>query len=885
MPRIAISYRRFDTAAITGRLFDRLVAHFGRGNVFMDTDAIPLGVDFRTHIAGVLTDTDVLVVVIGDAWLGSHDAAGSRIFEPADPVRIEVETAIANGLAIIPILVDGALMPAPDAVPPTFGPFCYLNALHLAIGQDFHRHVDRLIETLDPRLDRANEPALTMTNLPARTSALVGRDKELAEIRAYLAASRLVTLVGSGGIGKTRTAVEVATNGARDYGEPWFIDLAPLADPAHVAGAIADALGITDQGSEPLLERIAAALRTKTLLLLMDNCEHVLGAVRTAVPFLMRACPGLRVLATSREPLAVAGEQIFQLAPLPVPPNDAPATAKRVMESAASALFVARARAADSRFVLTDENAPIVADIVRRLDGIALAIELAAPRIKLLSIGELRRRLDDRFRLLAGRDRSVLPRHQTLHALIGWSYDLLDDAEQHLLRQTAIFRGSWTLEAAEDVCFDERAPERDVLDVLAALVDKSLIVVLADDEQQRYRLLESTRDFALERLDAAGERDTVAARHARYYAQLALDAHDAHWRGDPTEWMTQARLDLENYRAAIAWGLAPAGDAVAAATIVAGLHWLWSIVALREGRDAIARARSALPADAPQRIRGLLKLASAAAGTNAISDAAEAAEALAGIDAVGAAEALVHHGVLHGYAGHIDAAVEILTTALAAARATRLPRLIGFSLNYAAYWIGMAGDTGHALRLFEEGAALLRACNDCRDLAYLEANRAEILFGIGDAEGALAAAREAQALYRSCAMDDGTQLNVPGYLLALGRLDEAWTAARESLTWSARTDSQFLLVIALGHLGHLAAESEQPVRACRLLGYTDVVYTDLGWERGASEQRGYDRALALIRAALSEDDIRSHMTHGKALEREQAVAEAMAVMLPASLPR
>jgi predicted ATPase/class 3 adenylate cyclase len=394
-------------------------------------------------------------------------------------------------------------------------------------------------------------------NLPIHLTPLIGRDGEIAEVTRLLESSRLVTLTGAGGIGKTRTALEVAAGMSQgDVDGVWFVDLASLDDPALVPGAIAQVFNVTDEGgSRPLIERVAAALKAKTLLIVLDNCEHVVSAAADAADRLLHLCPNVRILATSREPLAIAGEESYRMPTLPVPPGGEKMTAQRLMQYPAASLFVARAHAAQRTFALKDDNAEIVAEIVRRLDGIALAIELAAPRIRVLSLDQLEQRLHERFKILTGGSRTALPRQQTLRAAVEWSYDLLTPAEQSMLRQIAIFRGGWTLEAAEAICTGERLPDWDQFDLLSALVDKSLIVAEIEGKEQRYRLLESTRQFAAERLDEAREREGVGARHCRYFAQVAQRAGDAYWQIDWDHWTSQVRLDLENCRAAIEWGL------------------------------------------------------------------------------------------------------------------------------------------------------------------------------------------------------------------------------------------------------------------------------------------------------------------------------------------
>ena len=726
-------------------------------------------------------------------------------------------------------------------------------------------------------------------NLPVHLTSLIGRDEEVAEITALFEESRLVTLTGAGGIGKTRTALQVAADLLQGDGDGvWFVDLAPFDDPMLVPSAIAEVFNVADEGgSQRLIERVGAALKAKRLLIVLDNCEHVISAAADAADRLLHMCPGMYILATSREPLGIAGEEPYRMPALPVPEEGERMTAERVMQYGAAVLFVARAHTAQRSFVLTDDNAAIVANIVRRLDGIALAIELAAPRIKVLSLQQLDQRLDECFKLLSGGSRTAQPRHQTLRALIGWSYDLLSEAERSLLRRSAIFRGGWTFEATEAICTDERFADQDVLDLLTALVDKSLVVVEVLGEEQRYRLLESTRQFAAERLDEAGERENAAARHCRYFAGVAERAGDAYWQIDSDRWTAQVRLDLENHRVAIGWGLAGDGDVESAATNVAGLRGLWYAAARREGRMLLGRAKAALAADAPARVRGLLALTEARldyASAQSAMPAAEAVSALSGGgDEVGRAEALALHGDALGRAGRLAESVIPSEAALAAARATRTPRLIGWVLSRAAYWIGAAGDRARAHVLFAEAAALLRACNDPWRLATLQWSRAEFFYGESDHAAALACAREAETILRERGAEGDLSivlLNAAAYLLALERLDEAWAAARESLELALRTDVGLYVAVAIGHLAHLAAETGDPERATKLLGYTDAVYKKNGNAREPTEQRGYDRAVELTRAALPEERLRALIAEGAPMEQEAAAAEAMAIPQP-----
>lgn len=812
------------------------------------------------------------------------DALVIRLRSTAAPANPQSLHSTAAGAIAFPMMAGGDLVGFITVTPKRreFEPEDYheLGALSEAAGL--------ALVVLDPRLSLQNL-GLPLTNLPSNLPPLIGREEELVEIEALLERSRLVTLTGAGGIGKTRMALQVASVAERMEDGIWFVDLAPLEDAALVPSAIADVFSIADEGgSQRLIARVATALRNKRLLIVLDNCEHLIAAAAQAVTYLLQVCPAMRILATSREPLAVDGEESYRMPTLPIPPEGDAMTAQRVSQYGAAALFVARAHSAQRSFSLTDENAPIVAEIVRRLDGIALAIELAAPRVKVLSLRQLNQRLDERFRLLSGGSRTAQPRHQTLRALIGWSYDLLSDGEQNLLRRSAIFRGGWALQAAEAICADEKLGDADVIDLLAALVDKSLVVVEDDGEDRRYRLLESTRQFAAERLGEFHEREKVGALHCSYFAELALGVSDAYWQTDSDTWVAQVRCDLENYRAAIAWGLAGDGDVASSAAVVGALRWFWYATARREGRALLERTAQLGTAVLPARVHGMLALAAAVLDNSARAavPAAEAEQALSGgVDELGEDEALAFQGTALGRAGRLDESVSLFRRAVATARATGTPRLLGWVLNMAAYWFGVAGDSVGARALFDEADAVLRPCADPWQLARLRLHRAEFLFSEGDFEGALADVRHALAIFRERNADSGVYisvLNAAAYLIALGRLDEAWLSAREGLEASLRLESSMSAALAIGHLARLAAETGDPERATKLLGYADAAYRETGSTRAPTEQTGYDRTIELIRAILPEDRIRELMAEGAALDLSIIAAEAMAIPQPAA---
>ena len=393
-------------------------------------------------------------------------------------------------------------------------------------------------------------------NLPIQLTSFIGRKKEIAEIRALLNSSRLVTLTGSGGTGKSRLSVEVCTEEIANFTNGvWLIELAPLSDPVQIIPALAQALGLQESPFIPLASLVTDYLRNKTILLIFDNCEHLIAACARLVDDLLHQCTGLKILVSSREALDIAGEVAYRTPPL--------------ADSESSRLFVERARADNSTFSLADSNAASIAQICTRLDGIPLAIELAAARTKLLSVDQIAARLDDRFKLLTGGSRTALPRQQTMRALIDWSYELLSEEERALLRRLSVFAGGWTFEAAEFVC-----PNHDVLDLLTQLVNKSLVVVENDGtESTRYHLLETIRQYARDKLLDTGESSEVRNIHGQYFLQLAETVEPELYKADSGKLISYLESERDNYRVALEWTAEK--DIESALRIVYALQMFW----------------------------------------------------------------------------------------------------------------------------------------------------------------------------------------------------------------------------------------------------------------------------------------------------------------------
>lgn len=457
---------------------------------------------------------------------------------------------------------------------------------------------------------RARQPGVPVHNLPRLLDRFIGRVDEREEIKARLFQTPLVTLVGPGGCGKTRLALEVGRDLLEDFPDgAWLADLAPLADAAQVPRTVGSSLGMQEQ-NRPMLEALAVYLETKTLLLILDNCEHLPAVCAELVHRLMRFCQGLRILATSRMRLGIPGEATYQVPSLPVPSvaPGVPVSAQLACESAE--LFLDRVRMADPSFALCPDNTAAVLEICRRLDGIPLALELAAGRVRAMAPQEIARRLDDQFQILQGNDRTALPRHRTLRGLIDWSHNTLRSNEQTLLRRLSVFAGGWTVEAAEAVCSGEDMPERETLALLASLVDQSLVVYEPCRDSHRYRLLETVRQYAMERLNAAGEAMQVRERHLEYYRRWVETVIPDFPSALVGSLAKRAEPELDNLRAALKWcaSLPDRQKTGLELAIHMGAFWLTRSY-LSEGRESIQTALDHCPGASPTlRARALGRL-------------------------------------------------------------------------------------------------------------------------------------------------------------------------------------------------------------------------------------------------------------------------------------
>jgi predicted ATPase/class 3 adenylate cyclase len=415
-----------------------------------------------------------------------------------------------------------------------------------------------------------------LNNLPAQLTTFIGREEEIAEIKKELASHRLVTLTGPGGIGKTRLSVQVAVHLLETFSDGvWFVELAPLTDPDLIPQTIHTTLGLVEPSGKNILQMLMDFLRDKKTLLILDNCEHLVEACAQLTHTLLSHSLSLKILASSREALGVAGELAWPVPSLSLPDPKKIPELEQMTQYEAVHLFLDRASLANPHFLMTEDNAPAIAQICYRLDGIPLAIELAAARVRGLSVEQIASRLDDRFHLLTSGARTVLPRHQTLHALIDWSHDLLSESESALLRRLSVFTGGWTLEAAESVCAGDGLESDQILEVLLHLVDKSLVVAKAEGTEPRYYMLETIRQYAREKLWAAREGERLRQRHLAYFVDLAERAEPNLRAFDMMRWLDDLEDELDNIRLALAWALE--SDIEAQLRLASALLWFWHI--------------------------------------------------------------------------------------------------------------------------------------------------------------------------------------------------------------------------------------------------------------------------------------------------------------------
>ena len=738
------------------------------------------------------------------------------------------------------------------------------------------RHRDRAPVTVGPWLSAGS------ATLPLALTRFVGREVELDEIAALVREHRLVTLTGTGGIGKTQTALQVAT-ALRDATESrvCFVPFGPIADPSLFSAAVASPLGVQEVPGHPLLETLIAYLKNKNLLLIFDNCEHVIAEATSVVAAVLRSCPRVWILATSREPLRAAGERAYRLPSLTT--NDA------------IALFVDRAQSADAHFALADDNAPTVADLCRRLDGIPLAIELAAARVNVLPLKVLFEKLEDRLQILTHGERTASRRQQTMRATVDWSYDLLAAPEQLFFERLSVFAGGCTLAAATTVCASDGASEGDVLNMIASLVQKSLVLADLDGSEPRYRLLESFREYARERLAMRGEVQAIARLHALACFELAERIKRTHDCDPVVIQHSVNRDERDNWRAALQWALTDRGDVLLGQRLVGDLcPWRFPNM---EAKRHIAAAFELLDDRTPKDVLADVTLAKAHNAGELMeyrSELASGQSALALFRDLDDSLGMVHaqtciSGALI-FLGRRAEAKPRLEAALPIARGLpgRNRRSVAIILRLLAY--ATAGNADAVRRYIAEALQIYDALGSPYAAAMALTDLSECEFWAGNAELALRRATESldilpptpPNLYGNCIILNNSSL----YLVALARYDEAKTCAREALGLALENQWDVQAAWALERCAVITGlqpeiPTEQSRRAsaiaARILGFVDARLAALASARYEWVQPQHDQALAALHDALGTDAVASLLAEGARMTENQAVEAALAL--------
>jgi predicted ATPase len=726
-------------------------------------------------------------------------------------------------------------------------------------------------------------PDTLTANLPLSLASFVGRERELDEIATLVREHRLLTLTGSGGVGKTQTALQVAT-ALGDSSAAWFVGLAPISDPSLIPAAIASALRVQDVPTRPLLETLLEHLKNKTLLLILDNCEHVVVQAAMVADALLANCPRVAILATSREPLRARDEQVYRIPSLSA--------------SDSVTLFADRARAVDHRFALTDDSAPAVAELCGSLDGIPLAIELAAARVDSLSIAALTERLEARFRVLAGGGRTALPRQQTMRATIDWSFDLLSAAEQRVFERLSVFAGGCMLAGAQAVCTGEDVATADVVDVISSLVDKSMVVAEFDGLEPRYGLLESFRQYAYEKLASRGEAAVVAHRHALACCETANRLMLAARYEPGSVHRRMLHDEFDNWRSALRWSLTERGDVLLGIELVGNLLMAW-LASPAEGHHWITTAIGLVDERTPTKLVARLmatKATSACQHNDFETQLASSQEAYLLFRTIGdlsgtvwaqerVADALHHFGRFT----ESDAA---LREALAGVKVLGEHRLEAQIRQTLAGNRAGLGDITAARVYIAEAVLIYEQCGANGNAAHAISDLGAFEFCEGNVELALSSVTHALAVFRDIGYTIGIADNLVGVatcLVALGRYNEALEFAREALALACENQLTLTSALALEQVGTVAAFQPETARELNRLGYTQAARI-IGFAEEHSKNRGHqrrgfelqerERCERALREALGGGTLARLTAEGAEMTLEQAIKEASEISFP-----
>jgi predicted ATPase/Flp pilus assembly protein TadD len=724
-----------------------------------------------------------------------------------------------------------------------------------------------------PPLSSLNE---IPNNLPLQLTTFIGREKEIEQVKKRLEKSRLVTLTGSGGVGKTRLSIQVASELLEAYPNGvWLVELAPLSDSALVIQTVCTALNVTPQVNVPAWNALIDYLKPKKILLVLDNCEHLIDACSQFCDSLLHLCPDLQIIASSREALGIDGENTYHVPSLSLP--DPKRGWAAIQESEAVQLFLERATTVLPEFELTQANAAAAAQICRRLDGIALAIELAASRLKILNVEQIAARLDDAFHLLTGGSRTALPRQQTLRALIDWSYNLLSEEEQAVLRKLSVFMGGSTLEAAEAVCGNPN-----MLDLLSHLVDKSLVAVDREHgDELRYYLLETIRQYAREKLGESGEAGLIRDRHMSHFLALAERAEPEVHKAEQLQWFDRLDTELDNFRAALEWSLEREETGSVATRMASSLWWFWFLGGHPEERQWMQRAlhTSHATADPVSRAKLLSRIAWVP-----FFDEQSASEGLAlgrtlGLAGRGSvALALLGKSAWAFYQADYGEAKSLAEESL------RLFRELNdrWGMCETLCWLGIAliglEEYQQAVAYLEESLGLARGAGDGNEIGFALWQLGRVAMARGDYIQAMNLITEALAIYKMLKLQGGVRFLLSDLGKAAvnkGDYEQALSYYKEGLAVHLEWGDERDVAESLEQLATVALMHRHSEHAARLLGAADALRQSSGFALFPYQIADYEHTLAWLREQLDEATCQSHWAEGRLMKMNEAVAYAL----------
>ncbi|MFT3896018.1 MAG: adenylate/guanylate cyclase domain-containing protein [Anaerolineales bacterium] len=759
-------------------------------------------------------------------------------------------------------------------------------------------HIEHLYQVSAPNLLSEFPPLktqeLSSNNLPAQLTSFIGREKEIEEIKGLLAANRMVTLTGSGGAGKTRLSLQVGTQGLNQFSNGvWLLELAPITDPALVPQALLSIFNLRESSHRSIDEVLIEYLRTRNILLVLDNCEHLIEASAQLSERLLQACPHLKILASSREALGIAGEIAYHVPSLQAPnPADLPPL-DQLEKMDSIRLFMDRARTSKPDISLTKDNASFIAQICFRLDGIPLAIELAASRVKVLTPEQIASRLDDRFRLLTGGSRTALPRQQTLRAMIDWSYSLLSDDEKTLFRRLAVFVGGWTLEAAESVCGKEGSGF-DVMELLTRLVDKSLVVITESELGMRYHRLETIRQYSREKFFETDEVEAMRDRHLDYFVQFAEQADENLKGSEQLLWQKCMSVEQDNLRAALEWAFDKHPYSALRIVGAANLYWTaagYSAEGFRLTQKALEQVQQnpfIKGTTAEQRqvarakaLRGMTRLYLSLGDNARAKRTAEESVAIyrRSKDQRGLSFALVILAYPLEFLGERELAETILKESYLMARGEKDHYVMCRALNMLArVTVALRHDLDKAQKCIDESLRRAREFGLRSQEAQAQEVAAAIALHRNDHNEARTHYNESVKLYEEIDARFNVVLeksNLAHMERKLGNYEDALAYYRETILAFRDMGQPGAVAHQLECFGFIAAEQDRKERALQLFAAANALREKAGTPMRPEEKVYFDQQLQQLRSKTNSPTLEWIMTKGQALPMDKAIALAV----------